>query len=248
MSQNGVFSYRTGEYTMNTKICPGCKQELPLSAFNKNKSKKDGHSSYCKECCCKTFRQYYRKNQQRYTKHAHCYKTKEREWISQFKKKCCRCGANHPAILQFHHIDGDDKDFTIGNAIGNKPRQVIIAEIQKCIVLCANCHAIEHYNKRVEEDEQLQANGLKKVVVRYKVVVETLGPPQSQRRRNKAKPTREELANLLWVIPTSKIAKDYGVSDNAVSKWAKRYGLPKPPRGYWAKQNSEISTENKQPA
>jgi hypothetical protein len=32
-----------------------------------------------------------------------------------------------------------------------------------------------------------------------------------------------------------KIAKDYGVSDNSVGKWAKLYCLKKPGRGYWAK-------------
>ncbi len=48
-------------------------------------------------------------------------------------------------------------------------------------------------------------------------------------------PTKEELKILLWLKPTSEIAKDYNVSDNAVGKWAKSYGLSKPPRGYWQK-------------
>lgn len=32
------------------KICNKCKQEKPLSEFNKNKSYKDGLDCYCKEC------------------------------------------------------------------------------------------------------------------------------------------------------------------------------------------------------
>lgn len=53
---------------------------------------------------------------------------------------------------------------------------------------------------------------------------------------NKVKrPSKEELNKLLWSEATTTIAKKYGVSDNAVAKWAKSYGLKKPPRGYWAK-------------
>jgi len=33
-----------------TKVCPKCGRELPLSEFNKDKSRKDGLNVYCKEC------------------------------------------------------------------------------------------------------------------------------------------------------------------------------------------------------
>jgi hypothetical protein len=45
------------------------------------------------------------------------------------------------------------------------------------------------------------------------------------------------MAKLLWDKPTSTIAKELGVSDKAVEKFCKKYGLQKPPRGYWTKQN-----------
>lgn len=48
-------------------------------------------------------------------------------------------------------------------------------------------------------------------------------------------PSKEELEKLLWEKPTTQIAEQFGVSDNAVAKWAKSYGLTKPPRGYWTK-------------
>lgn len=47
--------------------------------------------------------------------------------------------------------------------------------------------------------------------------------------------TRTEFYNLLWSAPVSKIAKDLGISDVALGKAAKRYGIPAPERGYWAK-------------
>ena len=48
-------------------------------------------------------------------------------------------------------------------------------------------------------------------------------------------PSKEELESLIWEMPTTKVAKLYGVSDKAVEKWCKKYNLSKPPRGYWMK-------------
>jgi len=53
-------------------------------------------------------------------------------------------------------------------------------------------------------------------------------------RRLAERPSKEELQRLVWEKPTSQLAKKYGVSDNAVAKWCKRYGIEKPPRGYWS--------------
>lgn len=50
------------------------------------------------------------------------------------------------------------------------------------------------------------------------------------------RPTCEELSKLLWEIPTTHIAARYGVSDKAISKWAKDYQIEKPPRGYWRRK------------
>jgi hypothetical protein len=96
-------------------------------------------------------RKYYRENREHLLK-----KQKEknrrlakarRKWLADYKKKleCVRCGENHPATLTFHHADSSEKDFEIGNALGlGVSLKRILAEIEKCEVLCANCHAIEH--------------------------------------------------------------------------------------------------------
>jgi len=61
--------------------------------------------------------------------------------------KCERCGwSGNQAALQFHHKDSTEKEFAIGNA-ANKSWDFIKKEMQKCILLCANCHMIEHSTK-----------------------------------------------------------------------------------------------------
>ncbi len=70
-----------------------------------------------------------------------------RKWLVDYKKKlkCGRCKEKHPATLTFHHKDSSEKEFEIGNALAlGVSLKRILAEIKKCEVLCAKCHAIEH--------------------------------------------------------------------------------------------------------
>lgn len=57
-------------------------------------------------------------------------------------------------------------------------------------------------------------------------------------RRKVERPSKEELERIIWLKPTTHIAKELGVSDKAIEKWCKAYKIQKPPRGYWAKKFS----------
>lgn len=58
---------------------------------------------------------------------------------------------------------------------------------------------------------------------------------EKPKQRKVIRPSKEVLAKLLWETPTSQLALQFEVSDKAIEKWAKSYGLTKPPRGYWSK-------------
>src|SRR5688572_3147620 len=49
-----------------------------------------------------------------------------------------------------------------------------------------------------------------------------------------SKVTREELYDLVWSTPGSKLSADFGVSDVAIAKRCRKLGVPRPSRGYWA--------------
>lgn len=93
---------------------------------------------------------------------AQIYERKERigEFYNQLKAtlKCAQCGENHPATLQFHHCDPQNKDFNLSEAVREGYSiERIKREVAKCTVLCANCHAKEHYkwarrNKKPSEE------------------------------------------------------------------------------------------------
>lgn len=71
-----------------------------------------------------------------------------RNKYKEYKKNlsCSRCGFTDYRALQFHH-KSDNKSFNIASSInGSHGWNKILNEMQKCEVLCANCHQIEHYN------------------------------------------------------------------------------------------------------
>lgn len=72
--------------------------------------------------------------------------------------KCTLCGYNKcVAALVFHHLDGDEKEFRLGAKTLSWER--IKAEADKCILVCANCHAEIH----AEEDGRARATQLVEV-------------------------------------------------------------------------------------
>lgn len=73
-------------------------------------------------------------------------------WNEYLAKKglliCVRCGYNEFSdAIHFHHADPNVKKSTIGKLKCHKPTIEAIVELNKCIPLCANCHAALHHNK-----------------------------------------------------------------------------------------------------
>lgn len=63
------------------------------------------------------------------------------------ERGCMRCGERHPACLDFHHRDPKQKTFNIKQMKSYSMKR-IKAEIEKCDILCANCHRKLHAANR----------------------------------------------------------------------------------------------------
>lgn len=58
---------------------------------------------------------------------------------------CCKCGYGRcKKALEFHHVDPSEKDFELSSKWHNKSWDLIKAELDKCILVCANCHREIH--------------------------------------------------------------------------------------------------------
>ena len=70
--------------------------------------------------------------------------------------KCERCGYDKcMRALEFHHLNPNEKDFGLSRCL-TKSIPALKAEVDKCILLCSNCHAEEH--QRLYEEGYRQFN------------------------------------------------------------------------------------------
>lgn len=156
---------------------------------------------------------------------------KKEKFVQRFGGKCQMCGFDSClAALTFHHVSGK-KEGDPCRFIGSYSDERIEKELAKCVLLCRNCHSIVHYNKldttqyvkvwldatcptcrksfKTKEDEQLYCSRTCSQL--------------SQRKTDR--PTKDELQKLVSETSWTQIGRMYGVSDNAVRKWAKSYKL-----------------------
>lgn len=132
------------------KLCSICKEEKDESHFNWKNKEKGKLQSNCRECQKVMKDRHYQNNKDVYYKRNRKRKEERREWMSQLKKKlsCEECGENHPAVLDFHHNNPNEKDREISAMSVSHKKEKILEEIDKCMVLCSNCHRKLHYNMK----------------------------------------------------------------------------------------------------
>jgi hypothetical protein len=79
------------------------------------------------------------------------------EYARQFKKQCALCGYDKcVAALDFHHIN-KNKEFKITD-VRTYSKIKLKIEIDKCIVLCSNCHREIHFKEY--KDKQVLIQGI----------------------------------------------------------------------------------------
>lgn len=66
---------------------------------------------------------------------------------------CTKCGFNHIAALDFHHEDPSEKEYNVNRLVSDGRFKKAYEEIKKCIVLCANCHRIHHYEEKTLQSQ-----------------------------------------------------------------------------------------------
>ena len=92
-------------------------------------------------------RKWYSENSQAHKARVARNNAKATSWYCEFKKtlSCARCGESHPACLDFHHDNPEQKEIAIYQAIRLRwGERRVREEIAKCTVLCSNCHRKHH--------------------------------------------------------------------------------------------------------
>ena len=114
------FNYLDAEHRILQQVCRECQQQQMKERYSNNKDKVRAINKVSK------------------------YNAREesREFVYQYlcKNPCVDCGKSDPRILTFDHVRGRKRG-NIADMIGNGwATQTIKIEIEKCEVVCFNCH------------------------------------------------------------------------------------------------------------
>ena len=128
------------------KTCSKCNQLLSRDMFYKNVLRQDGYQSACKTCADAMNRLSRAKNPTLYAELHKAQRDKNGdiyfEWKS--KQKCLLCSENVVECLDLHHLDPTTKETTISDVMRGWTWSRLQVELEKCVVLCSNCHAKVH--------------------------------------------------------------------------------------------------------
>ena len=153
--------------TPKTRVCTRCGKRKKMEQFPRHKRAKYGRAERCKVCHRELNKEYRQKNPEKVKKSVANWVAKNPEkakagqarrskrywakytaWYKSLKaeRECARCGEDHPACLDFHHRDPSTKVESVAVMVRERySREKILAEIEKCDCICANCHRKEHY-------------------------------------------------------------------------------------------------------
>ena len=114
--------------TLTTRYCEICGAKFETNSYNRK---------YCYECSPTDI--------EKSKKITALRQAMKRQAVKMRGGKCEKCGYDKSIYaLQFHHIDPATKSFGLSNGETTKSWAEYQQELQKCILLCANCHAEEH--------------------------------------------------------------------------------------------------------
>lgn len=166
-----------------------------------------------------------------------------------FHSKCCLCGFSEvQEALEFHHVNPEEKEFQIcGSNNQTKALKKQLEEMKKTILVCSNCHKgihnniyqvpdnwTEFYDDKIAQELLDDLEKIKTHQINYcqrcGKEITSISTYCSEcfhiMQRKCDRPNREELKDLIYILPFTQIASKYGVTDNAVRKWCKSYNLP----------------------
>jgi len=151
--------------------------------------------------------------------------------------KCSICGYNKClSALDFHHVNPEEKEINFSNAWNKTSKEKIKQEIDKCILVCSNCHReihdkdfipLEEYEKYIfhpSDKKKQRKQELENIAKENKIPIDKM-IQSSFTRRKVNRPSYEEfikeMDELDWNY--SAMGRKYNVSDNTIRKWEKTY-------------------------
>lgn len=136
------------------KRCSACATFKPVSDFHRDGL---GYQPWCKPCRKAYDAAYHQRVRPRRTQQKLAAHERLASWHRDLKARpCTDCGGSfHPAAMQWDHLPGKQKTTEIAEMLRrNLSRKIILEEIAKCELVCANCHAMRTWRRVRERRER----------------------------------------------------------------------------------------------
>ncbi len=132
------------------KKCSKCGLVKPAEEFNFRYRDSEVRHGYCRDCGKELTRSHYRRRKPSYLKrNLRAYAERRRMVVEAKSRPCADCRIQYPYyVMDFDHRDGDLKEFSL-NSVHRVTKRAILREIEKCDVVCANCHRERTHRRRV---------------------------------------------------------------------------------------------------
>ena len=134
------------------KLCTKCLKVKGLEDFHSDKTGRHKKATLCKECANAQTRESYKTLMTNPENRVN--KNNKRKLVLQERKRlavehkggsCEDCGGVYPlCVYDFHHVDPKTKDYDPSQAAAISV-ETMFKELDKCVLLCSNCHRIRHY-------------------------------------------------------------------------------------------------------
>ena len=128
------------------KLCSKCGQLFPVKNFHY--SEKRGYQAYCIPCRKLIDAEAYQRNKEKRSQQAKDRRKELLVWARELKMQpCTDCGqCYHPVCMQWDHLPEYEKVDDVAELVrGGCSKAKILEEIEKCELVCANCHALRTY-------------------------------------------------------------------------------------------------------
>jgi len=164
--------------------------------------------------------------------------------------KCMICGYSKPiaSAYHFHHIDAKKKEFTVSKFM-SRSLESLKKEVDKCDLVCGNCHAEIHDKENAISREQtikswqdwnIEEEARRKRKLPHEMNCKFCGSGFQSKFKDRSfcsikcriqgsrkiadQPSKIEIEKMLETMTWTAIGRRYGVSDNTVRNWYKQNG------------------------
>jgi hypothetical protein len=130
--------------SQQTRRCGRCGHSKPPAEFAWRRKARGQRDNYCRGCRAEYKQEHYAANRARYIAAAlrrnQAIARERAAYLVEFfaDHRCVDCGESDPLVLEFDHLR--DKSFGISKGLRDHSWQAVLDEIDKCDVVCANCH------------------------------------------------------------------------------------------------------------